>query len=552
MVDKRLCEHTMLMAVCLVAEESRVRNHNGKGPQMRCPAIISMIFFVAVLVTAAGDVGMSNIPPLPPRNFINPCNQKRARSQDSPCEVSPISGEHKRARSEIDKFPGTPMPDPARVVLRYKPAMGGRVLEAARSFECGELIFEERPLAIGAQISFSPLATELAEAEDQEEAHLRSIVKPTKQLLLSFLSMTADQKQRLLTMYHEEDCEESADLVKNLACYASPKADGRQTVDSKSTGMLMIECAHAVEAALALIESSSALEQITAQHDVTQISEDGLIRNLRILLSVWDLNSYAVPVLPFLGEDTAHTQLIGAAVLAAEGKSKQEIADTVHLRALFPNIALIPHSCHPNVKVATLTGFGQVVAAGKIMEGDLLASFYPEDTSLLWYGVGVRQEFLSYSRGFDCGCSRCVYDTAVDARATDILLQHMLTPHLREHLDENTSDQNTSSSKHHVRHVHTQLPPHNATQPPPAPTLCLDTGSELVANTNAHSDRRSTNASKDARTLRSKTEKKMRRRAKDAAREVEANEARLEKLVFEHCAASRLSQQSSHHAMYYI
>ena len=67
-------------------------------------------------------------------------------------------------------------------------------------------------------------------------------------------------------------------------------------------------------------------------------------------------------------------------------------------------------------------------------------SFNPKDTSLLWYGVGARQEFLSYSRDFDCGYSRCVYDTAADARATDILLQHMLTPHLQEHPDENTTD----------------------------------------------------------------------------------------------------------------
>ena len=127
-------------------------------------------------------------------------------------------------------------------------------------------------------------------------------------------------------------------------------------------------------------------------------------------------------------------------MLAAEGKSKRESADTVHLRAIVPNIALIPDSCPPNVKVVTIPGFGQVVAAGKIKEGDLLASFYPKDTGLLWYWVGARQEFLSYSRDFDCGYSRCVYDTAADARATDILLQHMLTPHLQEHPDENTTD----------------------------------------------------------------------------------------------------------------
>ena len=66
-------------------------------------------------------------------------------------------------------------------------------------------------------------------------------------------------------------------------------------------------------------------------------------------------------MLPFLGEDTAHTQPIWAAVLAAEGKSKREIAETVHLRALFPNIVLIPDSCRLNVKVVTITGFGQVV-----------------------------------------------------------------------------------------------------------------------------------------------------------------------------------------------
>ena len=38
----------------------------------------------------------------------------------------------------------------------------------------------------------------------------------------------------------------------------------------------------------------------------------------------------------------------------------------VSLRALFPSIALVPHSCRPNVKIATLEGFGKVVAATKI------------------------------------------------------------------------------------------------------------------------------------------------------------------------------------------
>jgi len=48
----------------------------------------------------------------------------------------------------------------------------------------------------------------------------------------------------------------------------------------------------------------------------------------------------------------------------------------------------------------------------------------------------------------------------------------------------------------------------------------VDTGSEFATNTNAHTEGTNANASKDAHTLRSKTGKKMRRRAKDAARQV--------------------------------
>ena len=181
----------VLTTVCPVALESRMRNHNAKGPKLRCPTMISITILIAVLVTAPGNLAMSNIMPLLFRNANGPCDQKRARNQDSPCEVNTI----------------------------------------------------------------------------QEEPQLRSIVKPIGQLLLSFLSMTVDQKQRLLSMYHQEDCEESVDLAKNLAYCTSPKAYGRQIVDSKRTGMLMMECAHAVAAALALIESSSVLEQITARRD---------------------------------------------------------------------------------------------------------------------------------------------------------------------------------------------------------------------------------------------------------------------------------------------
>ena len=125
--------------------------------------------------------------------------------------------------------------------------------------------------------------------------------------------------------------------------------------------------------------------------------QDRLQRNLTILFSVWDLNAYAVAARPLFDAWTLshHTKqrrgkeeegggakeeeedddkmrnvlpvtldkdslylvrgveevMHKVRELVCEGKSSEEVEASVNVRALFPNIALIPHSCHPNVKV---------------------------------------------------------------------------------------------------------------------------------------------------------------------------------------------------------
>ena len=277
-----------------------------------------------------------------------------------------------------------------------EPALGGRVLQAARAFECGEVIFEEKALAICSCGSLSGC----------EEAG-RGETEPARQVLKTFLAMSAAEQQRLLDMHHDEKCEQSAALVDKLV--------------RAGDATLMSACAEAVHRVLAGSECGSSAEKRDASAADTE--PDGhrsgrrLRRNLTILLSVWERNAYALAAAPFVRASKHGTlgQLVDGPIGAACVEQLQRAAPRrggsgdagLSLRALFPNIALLPHSCRPNVKIATIEGFGQVVAATRINKGDVLASFYPEDTRLMWYGFDVRQEALSFLRGFVCGCPRC-------------------------------------------------------------------------------------------------------------------------------------------------
>lgn len=105
--------------------------------------------------------------------------------------------------------------------LTWRHSLGGRVLEAARDFECGEIIFEEQPLAIDARVSRAEEKEEPADLDNEAaEEYLATEFAPANQVMRTFLQMTAEQKQQLLNMHHEDDCDESASLVDSLVSYS--------------------------------------------------------------------------------------------------------------------------------------------------------------------------------------------------------------------------------------------------------------------------------------------------------------------------------------------
>lgn len=77
--------------------------------------------------------------------------------------------------------------------------------------------------------------------------------------------------------------------------------------------------------------------------------------------------------------------------------------------ALAPVACQVNHSCSPNVfvKVDAITSTIQATACRAIAEGEVLGSWYFQDTGLWWMGSDVRKKHFAANRGFHCGCSRC-------------------------------------------------------------------------------------------------------------------------------------------------
>eukprot|EP00927_Polykrikos_kofoidii_P042102 TRINITY_DN35976_c0_g1_i1.p1 TRINITY_DN35976_c0_g1~~TRINITY_DN35976_c0_g1_i1.p1 ORF type:complete len:607 (+),score=81.40 TRINITY_DN35976_c0_g1_i1:73-1821(+) len=77
--------------------------------------------------------------------------------------------------------------------------------------------------------------------------------------------------------------------------------------------------------------------------------------------------------------------------------------------ALGPTACKVAHSCAPNVlvRVDHSAGTIQAVACRQIAEGEILGSWYFQDTGLWWMGADVRRAIFESDRGFQCACVRC-------------------------------------------------------------------------------------------------------------------------------------------------
>lgn len=78
-------------------------------------------------------------------------------------------------------------------------------------------------------------------------------------------------------------------------------------------------------------------------------------------------------------------------------------------RVLAPIACKVAHSCSPNISVNVDVDAGVVEATAcrRIVTGDVLGSWYFQDTGLWWMGSDVRRAIFETERGFLCNCERC-------------------------------------------------------------------------------------------------------------------------------------------------
>lgn len=77
--------------------------------------------------------------------------------------------------------------------------------------------------------------------------------------------------------------------------------------------------------------------------------------------------------------------------------------------ALAPLACKVSHSCAPNVflRVDADAGIVEAAASRPIAAGELLGTWYFQDTGLWWMGCDMRRAMFETDRGFACACTRC-------------------------------------------------------------------------------------------------------------------------------------------------
>lgn len=107
------------------------------------------------------------------------------------------------------------------------------------------------------------------------------------------------------------------------------------------------------------------------------------------------------------------------AAMRAEGHTGLELSEVeavirvwnlnAYDSALAPFACKISHSCAPNVSVRVdmQTKAIEVTACCRISKGDVLSSWYFQDTGLWWMATDVRRALFETDRGFLCACGRC-------------------------------------------------------------------------------------------------------------------------------------------------
>lgn len=277
--------------------------------------------------------------------------------------------------------------------VEHNDLLGGRILVAAQSFQTGDVIFQEHPLDVG-----------IAEMNGVPDAHV------IEKVLEEFLALGDEEAVRFFEFHSDESNPLSRD---NAIEFLEPPSQ-ESGLAAKASARVAQVVAKAAKGPNATADSVDAKPEVPSAaavggdgkgDETSQATkeEKQILSNLTKLLSVWELNAYAVG-----------------------GTEK-----SASYRGLFQDISLIPHGCAPNVKIDTKTieesrghtspskgieererrkklYIGRVIAAQPIAAGDVLHSFYIEHTELLWFPVHIRRMYLQALRGFECGCARCL------------------------------------------------------------------------------------------------------------------------------------------------
>ncbi|XP_053691863.1 SET domain-containing protein SmydA-8 [Sabethes cyaneus] len=276
----------------------------------------------------------------------------------------------------------------------------GRYSVAAKVIQAGEILFEEKPFAIGPKVDSPPVCLECCCTVDGSAAG-------PKCAFCGWPICEECGENLSNIVYHKKEC---ALFVENKVKF--------QNVPNSNISCIQLDCITPLrvllqkedqpgrwDAEISVMECHSEARKDTA---IWKADQRNVVEYLRRACGLKD--RFSADLIQ---------QVIGIlAVNAFEARTNRGFA----MRGLYPKLAIMSHSCVPNVvhSIYPSSGYSLTArAAVDVAEGDQLHTTY----TYTMYGTSMRQKALKAGKYFTCHCARCADPTELGTHFSSLICE---------------------------------------------------------------------------------------------------------------------------------
>ncbi|XP_055638361.1 SET domain-containing protein SmydA-8-like [Toxorhynchites rutilus septentrionalis] len=276
----------------------------------------------------------------------------------------------------------------------------GRYGVAAKDLKAGEMLFEEKPFAIGPKVENPPVCLECCCPVDG------GVTGPKCSHCGWPLCEECVSKQDDI-VYHKKEC---ALFVKHKVKF--------QNVEDSTASCIQLDC---ITPLRVLLEKESHPDRWNDEISVMEYHHD--VRKDSMTWNADQNNVVAYLRGPCGLEDRFSEELIQQVIGILEVNAfEARTCNGYAVRGLYPKLAIMAHSCVPNVVHSIHPSHEYRLIARTaidVPEGEKLYTSYTYTLS----GTSTRQQALKYGKYFSCRCARCLDPTELGTHFSSLKCQ---------------------------------------------------------------------------------------------------------------------------------